>query len=107
MELSTRDLGGWQVVAARGELDSHTAPAFEAAGRAALAAGARRLALDLGGVSYTSSAGLRVLLLLLRLAQEAGAELVLCAPQEQVREVLDVSGFAPLFAVRPDLAHLG
>jgi anti-sigma B factor antagonist len=106
MELTTRDVAGWCVVAPRGEIDSHTAPALEAAGRAALA-GAGRVAVDLAGVPYSSSAGLRVLLLLLRLAQEGGVELVLCAPQAQVREVLEVSGFAPLFVVRPDADQLG
>jgi|WetSurMetagenome_2_1015567.scaffolds.fasta_scaffold1022867_1 anti-sigma B factor antagonist len=107
MEISTRDVAGWRVLAPRGEVDSHTAPALEEAGRAALAAGVGRVAVDLGGVPYSSSAGLRVLLLLLRLAQAGGIQLVLCAPQAQVREVLEVSGFAPLFDVRADADHLG
>lgn len=55
--------------------------------------------LDLGEMTYLSSAGLRVLLLAYRRAQESGARIVLVDLPPDVREVMSATGFLDFFEV--------
>lgn len=89
---------GWLVVELAGRLDAHTAPGLEPP----LAERARanpKLALDLHGLDYLSSAGLRLLLGVHRASEAAGGAVRLLRPGPSVLEVLEVSGFTSLFTV--------
>ena len=66
---------------------------------ATIAAGARHVLLDLGGVTFLSSSGLRALLLVRKELLAQGGELRLCAPRPQVREVFTLTGFTQVFAI--------
>lgn len=85
------------IVAPAGRVDSNTSGTFEASvlGRAK----EPRLLVDLSGVEYISSAGLRVFLMLARKVKEAGGRLVLCGMGASVRQVFDLAGFTALFLV--------
>lgn len=87
------------VVAPLGRVDSNSASALEAA----LLAKAKepRLIVDLGGVEYISSAGLRVFLMLARKVKESGGRLALCGLGASVKQVFDLAGFTALFVVEP------
>jgi anti-anti-sigma factor len=61
--------------------------------------GRERLVMDLAGVEYISSAGLRVLLMAAKRLKGPAAGLVLCGLGPSVRTVLELAGFLPLFAV--------
>jgi len=89
------------IMAPVGRVDSNTSNAFEASvlGHAQES----RLLVDLGGVEYISSAGLRVFLMLARKVKEAGGRLVLCGMGASVRQVFDLAGFTALFAVEPSV----
>ena len=89
------------IVAPVGRVDSNTSSAFETVvlGHAREA----RLLVDLSGVEYISSAGLRVFLMLARKVKEAGGRLVLCGMGASVRQVFDLAGFTALFAVEPSV----
>jgi len=89
------------ILAPAGRVDSNTSNAFETSvlGHATEA----RLLVDLGGVEYISSAGLRVFLMLARKVKEAGGRLVLCGMGASVRQVFDLAGFTALFAVEPSV----
>jgi len=102
MNIREERLDGILIVAPKGRMDSNSSGAFETLvlGHA----GEPRLLLDLSGVEYISSAGLRVFLMLARKVKEAGGRLVLCAMGGSVRQVFDLAGFTPLFAVGPSLA---
>jgi ABC-type transporter Mla MlaB component len=67
------------------------------------AAGERRFIVDLAGISYVSSAGLRVLLALAKQMSSGGGELRLCGLAPSVRQVFDLSGFSKLFAISADV----
>ncbi len=71
-----------------GELDVAAAPRFVTQAADALRAGAKRLLIELDGVSFVDSAGLAALLNVLRRATAAHAGMVLCGAQPQVRGVL-------------------
>jgi anti-anti-sigma factor len=63
------------------------------------AAGKDALILDLSGVEYVSSAGLRVFMLALRMIKSQKGALFLCALQPIVKEIFQVSKFSLLFSI--------
>ena len=101
MRIDTRKQAGWLVCAISGRIDGTTAPQLEASLRGTIDAGETRIAADLSGVQYLSSAGLRVFLATLR--RLGGGEFRLLSPTEAVREVLDISGFGNIMAISDSL----
>ncbi len=69
-------------------------------GGVAEAQGASELVLDLASVEYLSSRGLRALTLGKRDADAAGLPLVLAAPNDLVREILQISRYDKIFPLR-------
>ena len=61
--------------------------------------GARNVLLDMRELSYISSAGLRVVLVLAKRLKQAGGKLVIYGMQPHVREVFDISGFMAILNV--------
>lgn len=110
MDIREETRGDVLVVVAAGRLDSNSAATLEAVVPARAQANAK-LVLDLAGVPYVSSAGLRVLLIGAKAARATGHRLVLSGLSPSVREVFDISGFTSIFAIEPDvdsaLAALG
>ena len=83
-----------------GRLDGVTSATHEIALREVLLAGASQLEIDLAGLDYISSAGLRVLLMAAKSLKAKGGTVALLAPKPAVLEVLHLSGFDKLFAIR-------
>lgn len=102
MQISEETRGGAVVITAAGRLDSSTAAALETSLSACIQANPATV-LDLSGVPYVSSAGLRVLLIGAKAARAKSHRLVLSGLSESVREVFDISGFTSIFAIEPDL----
>jgi anti-sigma B factor antagonist len=98
MQLAYRIQGDIMVVTLDGALDSGTAPTVRA-DLERIIRGHRKILLDLGGMSYLSSAGLRMLLLAYRAARSAGASVALACPPDDLREVMAATGFLELFTV--------
>jgi len=71
----------------------------EQVSNAAAGWGESQVVLNLGGVGYVSSAALRVFMELWKLAKANACELVLAAPTEDVREVLELTGFQNIFRI--------
>lgn len=63
------------------------------------ARGGRRVLLDMSGVNYLSSAGLRMLLLLYRRVQENQGMMALAGLSEEVSDVMSITGFLDLFTI--------
>lgn len=81
------------VLTLAGRLDGAGADALLRALTAGEAANAKHAVLDLAGVNYLSSAGLRVLLADLKRRRAAGGGLVLAAVQPYCLSVLEIAGF--------------
>ena len=81
-----------------GRLDTKTSGALEKSVATHLGAGQRRFILDLTGMEYVSSAGLRIFLMLAKKVSGTGG-LALYGLSPQVREVFDIAGFTRLFAL--------
>jgi anti-anti-sigma factor len=99
MEILEETRDGVVVLGPRGRIDSVSSAELEAALLRHLEAGKTRLAVDLGGVEYISSAGLRVFLMLVKRLQGPGGHLVLFAMPESVRLVFELAGFLPIFEI--------
>jgi serine/threonine-protein kinase RsbW len=82
-----------------GRLDAVGTNAAIAQVRAAVASGPRNILLDLSGVTFLSSSGLRALLLVRKDLIAQGGELRLCELQPQVHEVFSITGFTQVFAI--------
>src|SRR5262245_34059303 len=81
----------------RGELDLATeADLAECIGRA-LATAPHRLVIDMSGVTFFCSTGLRVLMTAHQRAEQLGCELVLRAVPVQAMRILETSGTASYF----------
>jgi anti-anti-sigma factor len=87
------------VVAPEGRIDTNTSGELERMLFGHLGAGETRVLVDLSGVEYISSAGLRVLLKAAKTVREKGGRLVLCSLGQSVREVFDLAGLRPIFAI--------
>jgi anti-anti-sigma factor len=99
MEIQEDRKDGILVVAPAGRIDSSTCGELEGRLLQHLAAGETRLIIDLQGVEYISSAGLRVLLLVTNRLRPLDGRLVLCAMSRSVCEVFELAGFTTLFAI--------
>jgi len=62
-------------------------------------AGLRELMLDLSGLDYMSSRGLRALTIAKRQAESRGLTITLASPNEIMREILAISRYDKLFHV--------
>lgn len=80
-----------------GRLDTITAPALDKTIQQDLV-GADSLVLDMAGLEYISSAGLRVLLNAQKKQQKAGG-MKLISVRDEVMEVLEMTGFADILEI--------
>ncbi len=99
MEIKEERTDGILVVALVGRIDSNTSDALEKAVLEHVARGEKRVVIDLGGVEYISSAGLRVLLLVANKLRPLGGQLALCSLGQSVREVFELAGLTALLTI--------
>ncbi len=85
------------IVAVKGKVDAATAPRLDAGFAEALAVEGSTFILDLEELEYISSAGLRSILNAGKKLKSSGRGLFLAAPQDMVKNVLEISGFDALF----------
>jgi anti-sigma B factor antagonist len=103
VELSAGDFDGHAVVALRGELDLFDTSDVASHLIAAVAAYGPSIVVDLAGLKFIDSCGLRVLVRALRWTRESGGDLSLAAPQQQARRVLKITGLIDVFSVYPSV----
>jgi len=104
MDIAREQQGEIVIVKLAGRFDSSAAPSAETEFNAALGSGAPHLAIDMTGLDYISSAGLRVLLVMAKKVQQAAGKVALFGLNPNVREVFSVSGFDTIFTIQPDAA---
>ena len=82
-----------------GRIDGSNANEFQSALESGIDADDGTLILDFGKVSFISSAGLRVGLVMARKFNEPGKKFAVCALSDSVREVITISGFDQIIPV--------
>ena len=104
MVINVERENGILIAQVAGRVDSANAPEFEKALSAAISEGCA-LVLDLKGLSYISSSGLRVLLLVAKTLRNRAAHLALCSLSGPIREVFEISGFDKIIPVHDSRAE--
>jgi len=101
MQITEARQGDVMVLAVSGRLDTAAAKPFEISVLHCVYEGEEKLILDLGGVDYINSTCLRVVLTAAKRLHGSQGRLVLCALQETIREVFEISGFTRILEIHP------
>jgi anti-sigma B factor antagonist len=89
-------------VTVTGRVDSATAGDLEAALNALTSEGKSNFVLDLVGVDFLSSSGLRVLVTTLKAVRKTGGDVRLAQPSQRAQDAINLAGLDVLFKVFPD-----
>ncbi len=87
------------IITADGRLDTTTAADFESKCMEIISSGDKNIVIDLKGIEYISSAGLRSILSVGKKVRSDGGNLVFCNLRGMVREVFEISGFSSIFTI--------
>jgi anti-sigma B factor antagonist len=93
---------GWCVVSVEGRADAEAAEELESTLRGALGKN-DKVAVNLAGLSYISSAGLRAVLQAARAAEAGNAEFAVCSLTASVKKVFDMSGLHHVLRIQGEL----
>jgi anti-sigma B factor antagonist len=99
MDIEERTEGGITIFTLEGRIDTRGAVDLDLALQEAVMADKYKMVLDMAGVRYISSAGLRTLADVLTKNQENGGDLKLVALPVKVMRVLQIIGFDNFFAI--------
>jgi anti-sigma B factor antagonist len=98
MDITVTSMETCDLVVVTGRIDSYTAPNLSEALNNIAKDERYKLVLELGGVSYVSSAGLRVLIDIQKTCKKKDeGEVLLVNTPQRVYETLELAGFVPLF----------
>lgn len=98
MNIQKKLEGQTLTLALEGRLDTTTAPELEAVIRSSLE-GVGSLVMDLAGLDYLSSAGLRVLLSAQKQMNRKKGKMVVRHVCETIMEVFDMTGFSDILTI--------
>ena len=96
MDINIEQLEEITIIELSGELDSISAPDVQREIMPLLRTESQIL-LDMSAVSYMSSAGLRVLLLLYRAIDAAVGDIIITGLRPAVQDVMEITGFLEFF----------
>lgn len=108
MELTHRHLNRADLLSVTGRVDAATAPALKQAIDQLFDEGRYRIVLDLAGLEYISSPGLRVLIEARKRARDwkitdlEGGDIRIANLPPRIKEVFDLTGFTSLFELFDD-----
>jgi len=97
MTTKVEEIDGKFVATLIGELDTAAAAETEKALSPLLNSDGKDIIIDCTGLEYIASSGLRLLLSVLKKAQEVGSHVVLKNVNDVVKDVLDLTGFVSIF----------
>jgi anti-sigma B factor antagonist len=96
VQVVTRMIDGASIIRLEGTIDGGSAPVAQAAIVPLIEPGCR-LVLDLSGVDFMSSAGLRLMLLIFRQVSSAGGKVAMTGLSEEIRDTMSLTGFLDFF----------
>ena len=86
------------IITIEGSIDSKTAGNLQSQIMETVAK-TNNVLLDLSGVGYISSAGLRVLLMIYRQIKSKNGKVILVGVSEEIRDVMSITGFINFFEI--------
>jgi anti-sigma B factor antagonist len=93
MQISLQQQQDHQVISLSGRLDASTAPLLQVRFQEALTPESCRFIVEMSGVDYVSSGGLRVLLIMTKAVKALGGGIVLAQLHPFVEDLMRMSGF--------------
>lgn len=102
MDINQNSIDNMPIVSVSGRIDGATYKDLETILNELIDQNKSEIVLDLEGVVYISSVGLRVLLAAQKKVRPKGGELKLVSLQPFVREVFEITGFTKLFTIYPN-----
>lgn len=97
LDIRISDTNQVAVVEAQGRIDSNTAHELGSALSHVIDSGHSQIVLDIAGVDYMSSAGLRELVAALKKVRNENGDMRIAQVTERVYEVLELSGLHTIF----------
>jgi anti-sigma B factor antagonist len=97
--ITERSAGPASVIAIGGRLDAASSAAAFKALEQSISQGTSAIVLDLSGLTYTSSSGLRAFLALLKQLRKENREMMIARPNPRVLEVFAIAGFDRIFPI--------
>lgn len=98
MEINLSKSDAVQIAAIRGRIDANNSKELEVALTQTIEAGNQKILIDLSGLDYISSSGLRVFLLVAKMLEKNGM-IAICSMQPQVEQIFTISGFNNIFKI--------
>jgi anti-sigma B factor antagonist len=103
MELHTSRQGTFTVIKVRGRLDTLSGPEFEKKLSECMDQGELTFIVDMEGLEYISSAGLRSILLVAKKLKSRKGSMAFCSLTPMVAKVFSLSNFTSIFALHDSL----
>jgi anti-anti-sigma factor len=101
MEAQVEEKGDIIVVRVQGRLDAASSPQLEKKLNSIVESGHFKLILNLGGVDYLSSAGMRLMLSVSKKLKHLEGKVVACSLNEDVMDVIKMAGFHQVLELYP------
>ncbi|OGV48250.1 MAG: hypothetical protein A2X49_07155 [Lentisphaerae bacterium GWF2_52_8] len=99
MNITRQESDGILTLGFNGRLDASTSPNADTELAKSLEKNSCKLLLDMRGLEYISSAGLRILLVAAKKAQQKHGQIAICGLKDTVKDVFDLSGFSSIFKI--------
>lgn len=102
MEISSLTESDILLLKVAGKVDSNTSGEFEISLNEHIKENPEKIAADFSKVDYISSAGLRIILSLVKKVSRNKGKIVLFSLQPTLREIFEISGFTKVIALAED-----
>ncbi len=103
IQVEEKQQGEWTVLSLTGKIATDTAPEFQTRLLAIIERGAPKLALDLGGVDYISSIGIRVVMMGLKAQKAKKGELIFCRANDNLCMLFKITGLTGLVKIMNEI----
>lgn len=103
MKITKKQTGEFLVLNIEGKIDMSNYVSAEAEVVEIINAGNKNIIMNCQELEYVSSAGLRVFLTALKKVKALGGKIAVCHLNDDLQEAFEVSSFASIFKVFPDL----
>jgi len=103
MEIERYKQDRFCVIQVKGRMDAVSAPEFETACAKCMEQGDTAFVVDLAGLEYISSAGLRAMLVVAKKLKSNNGSISFCSLTPTVERVFSISGFRSMFSVHDSL----
>ena len=103
MQITTTNEAGASVIRVEGSMDAISVAEFDAEWKKVIEEGSTRVVVEMGGLEYISSAGLRGILMLAKTTKMKGVALAFAGMRNMVSDMFKLSGFLTILSVHPDV----